>query len=70
MKRNHQTATEPSTALNAVCPYYTMFPLEFPISVLKRIGPLGRCCEVSSPFRKCYLQTALVGGGFIGRLPP
>ena len=29
---------EPSTALNAVCPYYTMFPLEFPISVLKRVG--------------------------------
>src|SRR5271163_91551 len=29
---------EPSAALNAVCPYYTMFPLEFPISVLKRFG--------------------------------
>lgn len=27
---------EPSMALNAVCPYYTMFPLDFPISVLKR----------------------------------
>src|SRR5260370_934680 len=29
---------EPSTALNAVCPYYTMFPLAFPIFVLKRVG--------------------------------
>jgi hypothetical protein len=29
---------EPSSALNAVCPYYTMFPIEFPISVLKRFG--------------------------------
>ena len=29
---------ELSTALNAVCPYYTMFPLEFPMSVLKRSG--------------------------------
>ena len=37
-KGNHQPAVEPSMALNAVCPYYTMFPLGFPISVLKRIG--------------------------------
>jgi DNA modification methylase len=29
---------EASPALNAVCPYYTMFPLEFPVSVLKRVG--------------------------------
>jgi DNA modification methylase len=28
------SAVEPSMALNAVCPYYTMFPLEFPISVM------------------------------------
>ena len=25
-----------ATALNAVCPYYTMFPLEFPLGVLAR----------------------------------
>lgn len=37
-KRNCETAIEPSVSLNAVCPYYTMFPLGFPISVLKRIG--------------------------------
>jgi DNA modification methylase len=33
-------AVEPSAALNALCPYYTMFPLEFPLSVLgKRRKP-------------------------------
>jgi hypothetical protein len=29
---------EPSAALNAVCPYYTMFPLQFPVSVLEWVG--------------------------------
>jgi len=29
---------EPSTALNAVCPYYTMFPLDFPLSVMKHFS--------------------------------
>lgn len=28
-------------ALNAVCPYYTMYPLEFPLRVLKRHGVAG-----------------------------
>src|SRR5713101_4614412 len=28
-----------ATALNAVCPYYTMFPLDFPLGVLKRRRP-------------------------------
>src|SRR2546427_6659159 len=32
----HSDQNEPSAALNAVCPYYTMFPLEFPLSVLER----------------------------------
>jgi hypothetical protein len=27
-----------ATALNAICPYYTMFPLAFPLGVLKRRG--------------------------------
>jgi len=31
---NTTPTVEPSAALNAVCPYYTMFPLEFPISVM------------------------------------
>lgn len=29
-------AYEPRHALNAICPYYTMFPLEYPLRVLKR----------------------------------
>ncbi|MGE3344785.1 MAG: DNA methyltransferase [Vicinamibacterales bacterium] len=29
------------TALNAVCPYYTMYPLDFPLRVLKRDGKPG-----------------------------
>ncbi len=33
-RRSKTPAVEPSAALNAVCPYYTMFPLEFPISVM------------------------------------
>lgn len=28
-------------ALNAVCPYYTMYPLEFPLRVLKEHGKRG-----------------------------
>src|ERR1035438_1168925 len=31
-------AVEPCAALNAVCPYFTMFPLEFPLSVLGRFN--------------------------------
>jgi hypothetical protein len=33
-RSNEPPAVEPSAALIAVCPYYTMFPLEFPISVM------------------------------------
>ena len=29
------------TALNGVCPYYTMYPLDFPLRVLKRAGKVG-----------------------------
>lgn len=28
---------EPRYKLNAVCPYYTMFPLEFPLTILKQV---------------------------------
>ena len=28
---------EPRYKLNAICPYYTMFPLEFPIRILRRL---------------------------------
>src|ERR1700693_1555089 len=40
--------SEASAALNAVCPYYTMFPIEFPISVLERFGK--RRLRVVDPF--------------------
>ena len=39
---------KPSMALNAICPYYTMFPLSFPISVLGRFGK--RKLRVADPF--------------------
>lgn len=29
-------AYEPDNALNAICPYFTMFPLEYPLSVLRQ----------------------------------
>lgn len=38
----------PLTALNAVCPYYTMYPLNFPLRVLERHGKLGEW--VMDPF--------------------
>jgi hypothetical protein len=40
--------TKPSLALNAICPYYTMFPLTFPLSVLRRFGGTG--LKVLDPF--------------------
>jgi hypothetical protein len=40
--------SDPSLALNAICPYYTMFPLDFPFSVLKRFG--GKKLRVLDPF--------------------
>ena len=39
---------EPSMALNAICPYYTMFPLDFPISVLRRFDKKN--LKVLDPF--------------------
>jgi hypothetical protein len=39
---------KPSMALNAICPYYTMFPLSFPISVLGTFGK--RKLRVADPF--------------------
>jgi hypothetical protein len=29
-------AYNPSFALNAICPYFTMFPLEYPLKVLRQ----------------------------------
>jgi len=44
----NEQRSKPSLALNAVCPYYTMFPLDFPLSVLKRFG--GDKLRVLDPF--------------------
>ena len=32
-----QAAYEPRHSLNAICPYFTMFPLEFPLRALRRV---------------------------------
>ncbi|MGO8922779.1 MAG: DNA methyltransferase [Xanthobacteraceae bacterium] len=37
------------TALNAICPYFTMFPLQFPLSVIRRVA-LARRELVFDPF--------------------
>lgn len=47
-KRLTKESRGPSTALNAVCPYYTMFPLDFPLSVMKRFGQ--QSLRVLDPF--------------------
>src|SRR5688572_12086939 len=35
-KQPKKAFAKPSLSLNAVCPYFTMFPLDFPLAVLKR----------------------------------
>lgn len=35
-------AYERNNALNAICPYFTMFPLEYPLSVLKQPAAVSR----------------------------
>lgn len=45
--RQRVTAEGPLAALNGVCPYYTMFPLDFP---LDRLGPSSRGEWVIDPF--------------------
>src|SRR6266545_7384754 len=37
-----------TTALNAICPYFTMFPLDFPMRILNRYGQPGQ--RVLDPF--------------------
>jgi len=34
-----RASVDRSTALNAICPYFTMFPLHFPLTILKRARP-------------------------------
>src|ERR1700733_7754084 len=47
-ERKDRERAKPSVALNAICPYYTMFPLSFPISVLGRFEK--RKLRVADPF--------------------
>ena len=35
------TALNHDAALNSICPYFTMFPLEFPLGILKRNAKEG-----------------------------
>lgn len=41
-------AYDPQNALNAICPYFTMFPLEYPLRVLKKHKPAK--AKVIDPF--------------------
>lgn len=41
-------ATRQEVALNAICPYFTMFPLDFPLSILRTRAEPG--CWVLDPF--------------------
>lgn len=38
-KRDELNIKKPETRLNAICPYYTMYPLDFPLKVLRRAKP-------------------------------
>jgi SAM-dependent methyltransferase len=52
---------DPRYALNAVCPYFTMFPLEYPLSVLRRFN---RPTVVLDPF--CGRGTTLYAARLLG----
>src|SRR5689334_18642800 len=43
-----QLAYDPKYALNAICPYFTMFPLEYPLKLLKK--HIGDSTIVFDPF--------------------
>lgn len=52
---------DPLVRLNAICPYYTMFPLEFPLRVLERAAPDE---SVLDPF--CGRGTTLYAARMLG----
>jgi hypothetical protein len=54
-------SSDPSHALNAVCPYFTMFPLEYPLNILKRYAGARR---VLDPF--CGRGTTLYAARVVG----
>src|SRR5438034_630555 len=49
---------DPKHALNAICPYYTMFPLEYPFSILKKYRK--RPIRLLDPF--CGRGTSIYAG--------
>lgn len=55
-------AYEPQNALNAICPYFTMFPLEYPLRVLKKHRPTKAI--VADPF--CGRGTTLFAARALG----
>ena len=62
-RRKRKLATEPRHALNAICPYYTMFPLEYPVGVLRRRRREGST-RVLDPF--CGRGTTLHAARSLG----
>lgn len=60
--RSVRHAEEPGLAINAVCPYFTMFPLDFPIRVLRSHGSPGEW--VFDPF--CGRGTTLMAARYFG----
>lgn len=63
-RRTHRTSVD---ALNAICPYYTMYPLDFPLRVLKEHGRRGEwvidpfCGRGTTNFAARLLQMPSVG---------
>lgn len=55
-------SSDPRHALNAICPYFTMFPLEYPIGILKRRPAAKRILD---PF--CGRGTTLYAARWHGR---
>ena len=53
--------TEPRHSLNAVCPYFTMFPLSFPLWALKHASPRA---VVLDPF--CGRGTSNYAARYLG----
>jgi hypothetical protein len=54
-------SSDPRHSLNSVCPYFTMFPLEYPLGILRRRADARR---VLDPF--CGRGTTLYAARFLG----